>query len=132
MHFESPAHQTLSTMSVFLALLAMLSLSVWFRLSATISRGSGAQSPETTPNLDHELQILKRALSTDEKRILEEVEKESEITQDSLRFRLEWSKAKVSTIASNLDRMGLIQRRREGKTYIVFLPKTSRKKSNVA
>lgn len=70
---------------------------------------------------DKEYKILRKALSNDEKRILDEIKKAGEITQDSLRFRLEWSKAKVSTILTNLDRKGLIQRERIGKTYKVSL-----------
>lgn len=71
----------------------------------------------------NETEILKKALSSEEKKLVEEVEKAGEITQDSLRFRLEWSKAKVSSILTNLDRMGMIQRQREGKTYLVKMQK---------
>lgn len=70
-----------------------------------------------------ELAIIRKALSADENAVIGEVEKAGEITQDSLRFRLGWSKAKVSTILTNLDRMNLIQRERQGKTYNVFLVK---------
>ena len=73
-------------------------------------------------NID-ELKIIKRVLSKDERKVIKELEKTREITQDSLGFRLGWSKAKISTILSNLDRMRLIQRKREGKTYSVFLQK---------
>lgn len=73
---------------------------------------------------EHELSILKKALSKDEKLILEEIEKSGEITQDSLRYRLNFSKAKVSAIITNLDRMGLVQRERQGKTYKVFLQRS--------
>jgi len=68
-----------------------------------------------------EMEILKRALSEDEKTVLDEVRRAGEITQDSLRFRLGWSKAKLSRILTNLDKMNLIQRERVGKTYNVFL-----------
>jgi uncharacterized membrane protein len=68
-----------------------------------------------------ELEIIKRALSKDEKAILDEIRRAGEITQDSLRFRLDWSKAKLSRILTNLDKMNLIQRERVGKTYNVFL-----------
>ncbi len=71
-----------------------------------------------------ELGILKKALSDDEKAIISELEKEDKITQDSLRFRLGWSKAKISTILTNLDKKGVVQRERLGKTYNVFLSKT--------
>ncbi len=73
---------------------------------------------------EHELSILKKALSKDEKLVLEEIEKSVEITQDSLRYRLNFSKAKVSAIITNLDRMGLVQRERQGKTYKVFLQRS--------
>ncbi|OIO41182.1 hypothetical protein AUJ10_01170 [Candidatus Pacearchaeota archaeon CG1_02_31_27] len=67
--------------------------------------------------------ILRKALSDDEKKILDEIKKAGEITQDSLRFRLDWSKAKISTILTNLDKRNLIQRKRTGKTYNVYLQK---------
>ena len=72
---------------------------------------------------EKEYHILKKALSKDERIILDEIKKAGEITQDSLRFRLNWSKAKISTILSNLDKMNLIQRERIGKTYKVYLQK---------
>ena len=75
---------------------------------------------------DEEYTIIKKALSEDEKKILDEIKKAGEITQDSLRFRLDWSKAKVSTILTNLDKMHLIQRERVGKTYKVFLEKSKK------
>ena len=72
---------------------------------------------------DNELDIIKRVLSEDEKKVLNEVKKAKEITQDSLRFRLNWSKAKISTILTNLDKKGIVQRERTGKTYKVYLEK---------
>jgi len=68
-----------------------------------------------------ELEIIKRVLSDDEKAVLDEIKRAEEITQDSLRFRLEWSKAKLSRILTNLDKMNIIQRERVGKTYNVFI-----------
>ncbi len=75
---------------------------------------------------EREYSIIKKALSEDEKAILDEIKKAGEITQDSLRFRLNWSKAKVSTILTNLDKMNLIQRERIGKTYKVYLQKSQK------
>jgi uncharacterized membrane protein len=70
-----------------------------------------------------EIAIIKRVLSPDEKKLIGVVEEAGEITQDSLTFRLEWSRAKVSVIVTNLERLNILQRKREGKTYVVFLPK---------
>ncbi len=75
-----------------------------------------------------EIEIVKKVLSKDERLVINEIQKAGEITQDSLRFRLNWSKAKVSAILGNLDRVGLIQRQREGKTYKVFLQRSERSK----
>ncbi|HLD19420.1 MAG TPA: hypothetical protein VJB90_05430 [Candidatus Nanoarchaeia archaeon] len=71
-----------------------------------------------------ELSIIKNVLTKDEKRLINTVEEAGEITQDSLRFRLEWSKAKVSAIVTGLERVNILQRKREGKTYSVFLSKS--------
>src|SRR3989338_8057487 len=76
---------------------------------------------------EREYNIVRKALSEDEKAILDEIKKADEITQDSLRFRLDWSKAKVSTILTNLDKRGLIQRERIGKTYKVYLQNNKNK-----
>ena len=72
---------------------------------------------------EQEYKILRKALSEDEKKILDKIKQAGEITQDSLRFRLDWSKAKISTILTNLDKRDLIQRKRTGKTYNVYLQK---------
>ncbi len=68
-----------------------------------------------------ELKIIKKALSEDEKAVIDEITRAGEVTQDSLRFRLDWSKAKLSRILTNLDKMNIIQRERVGKTYNVFM-----------
>ena len=72
------------------------------------------------------LKIVRKKLSVDEKNMIKEIEIAGAITQDSLRARLGWSKAKVSTMLTRLDKMNLIQRERQGKTYKVFLSKDLR------
>lgn len=91
--------------------------------TAQSSQSSHAENNNQKVSREDELRIMKKALSKDELLVLEEVEKAGEITQDSLRYRLEFSKAKVSAIITSLDRMGLIQRERQGKTYKVYLQK---------
>jgi uncharacterized membrane protein len=98
--------------SITLALVAGVLASLWLKPVRT----EAAPAAKTD-----ELEIIKRALSDDEKAVLDEIRKAGEITQDSLRFRLEWSKAKLSRILTNLDKLNLIQRERVGKTYNVFL-----------
>ena len=88
-----------------------------------------SQKTEPAPSTQmDELEIIKRALSDDEKAVIDEIKIAGEITQDSLRFRLEWSKAKLSRILTNLDKLNIIQRERVGKTYNVFISKKRPKK----
>ncbi len=83
-------------------------------------------APKAASSRRQALSIVRKKLSDDEKKMLKEIETAGAITQDSLRARLGWSKAKVSTTLTRLDKMNLIQRERQGKTYKVFLSKDLR------
>lgn len=102
-------------------LMSLVSLIIALVIGTIISFYLFVERDKTSENRDY--QLIRKALSEDEKRILDEIKKTDEITQDSLRFRLNWSKAKISTILTNLDRKGLVQRERTGKTYNVYLQK---------
>ena len=104
-------------LSLAIALVAGVLVTLWLKPSM---QAQPVVPVQPTPTID-ELEIIKRALSDDEKQVLDEIRRAGEITQDSLRFRLEWSKAKLSRILTNLDKLNLIQRERLGKTYKVFL-----------
>ncbi|MCW8802163.1 MAG: hypothetical protein OQK81_02295 [Candidatus Bathyarchaeota archaeon] len=103
-------------LSLTIALVAGVLITLWLKPSMQAQ----PVTPVQLTTID-ELEIIKRALSDDEKLVLDEIRRAGEITQDSLRFRLEWSKAKLSRILTNLDKLNLIQRERFGKTYKVFL-----------
>ncbi len=120
-HMISPSQNTIAInlAALSLALLAGVLVSLWFR----------TEKPEARVARTDELEIIKRALSEDEKAVLDEIRRAGEITQDSLRFRLDWSKAKLSRILTNLDKMNLIQRERVGKTYNVFITGTRRNRN---
>lgn len=107
----NPDYTIVNLVSLTIALLAGVLVSLWLKPTKT----------EAVVAKTDELEIIKRALSDDEKAVLDEIRRAGEITQDSLRFRLEWSKAKLSRILTNLDKMNIIQRERVGKTYNVFL-----------
>ena len=113
MTFTSPAQRNLNLLALFLAIGS--GLATWLIIKEQQNNKEDVSKQE--------LEIVKKALSTDEKKMVEEVQKAGEITQDSLRFRLDWSKAKVSAILLQLDRMNLVQRERQGKTYNVFIKK---------
>lgn len=74
-------------------------------------------------NLDKSIAVLKRALTDDEMSIITMVKDTPGLTQDSLRFRTDFSKSKVSALLLNLEKKGIIQREKSGKTYKVYLSK---------
>ncbi|MBI4053501.1 MAG: hypothetical protein HY394_05715 [Candidatus Diapherotrites archaeon] len=123
----------LNAVSILAAILAAFAIAHYLKIGPGIMESPEMQGPNAGKkpaperkakiSKEQELEILKKALNGGEKKVLDEVEKAGEITQDSLRFRLGWSKAKISTILSNLDRKNLVQRERTGKTYKVFLEK---------
>ncbi|MBI1972850.1 hypothetical protein HYS50_02505 [Candidatus Woesearchaeota archaeon] len=122
MTFINPAQRNLNVAALFLALVAGLASWLLIKGKTVHPAGESVQLVPQPPAIN-ELEIIKKALSPDEKKILEEIQKAGEITQDSLRFRLGWSKAKVSAILLQLDRLNLVQRERQGKTYNVFISK---------
>jgi hypothetical protein len=115
MHPTNPDYTVAILLSITIALVAGVLVSL-------LIKPTRSQQPVAPPPVDN-LEIIKQALSDDEKAVLDEIKRAGEITQDSLRFRLEWSKPKLSRILTNLDKMNLIQRERYGKTYKVFLAK---------
>ena len=104
------------SIAIALGLGLLVSYKVKTKAAARKPAGSGQKA----------LSIVRKKLSADEKKMLKEIETAGTITQDSLRARLGWSKAKVSTTLTRLDKMNLIQRERQGKTYKVFLSKDLR------
>lgn len=107
-------------LSLVVALMVGVIVSLWLKPAAK------TETPTPAAKVD-ELEIIKSVLSEDEKLVVDEIRRAGEITQDSLRFRLEWSKAKLSRILTNLDKLNIIQRERVGKTYKVFLSEKSQK-----
>lgn len=83
------------------------------------SKRSG--TPTDKQDMDRNIQILKRALNDDEMRIIDMVKDTPGLTQDSLRFRTDFSKSKVSALILNLEKKGIVQREKSGKTYKIFL-----------
>lgn len=105
--FSEPEHVHLNLIA------GMLSLAIGAAAAVATSPRKPTECPEKG-------RILTDVLSKDEQRVIDIVKEAGEITQDSLTFRLGWSRPKVSTIITNLERMNIVQRRREGKTYVII------------
>lgn len=97
------------------ALVPGVLVALWVKTEA---RGKMVATPVAN---NDELEIIKRVLSDDNKAVVDKIRRAGEITQDSLRFRSDWSKSKLSRILANLDKLNIIQRERVGKTYNIFL-----------
>jgi len=115
MSFQTPGQANLNIAAIVGAVIA--------GAATAFGIGNREQPSPKKKDKNEELAIIRRVLSPDEKKIVALIEEAGEITQDSLVFRLEWSRAKVSVILKNLERLNVVQRKREGKTYIVFLAK---------
>lgn len=105
--FRTPEHVHLNLIAIVLGLAAGTGMAIYTRPRECAEKH----------------RIMADVLSKDEQLIVDIVKEAGEITQDSLTFRLGWQRPKLSTILTQLERMNIIQRRREGKTYVVFLAK---------
>ena len=73
-------------------------------------------------NLEKEkLSILLKGLDEFEKEVITAVREQEGITQNTLRLRVDMSKAKLSQVLGNLEKKGLIKREKERKTFAVYL-----------
>ena len=65
--------------------------------------------------------LLLRPLDDNERRVLTAIKEQNGITQATLRYRANLSKAKISQVLTDFEKKDLILRKPKGKTYQVFL-----------
>lgn len=70
---------------------------------------------------DDKFSLLLRPLGENERKVLTAIKEQEGITQSTLRYRADLSKAKVSQILADFEKKKLIERKAKGKTYSVFL-----------
>ena len=66
-------------------------------------------------------ELIIKALDDTEKKVLRAVKEQNGITQSTLRYRVDLSKAKISQILTDFEKKHLIRRELKGKTYAVYL-----------
>ena len=66
-------------------------------------------------------ELVLKAMDDNEKKVLKAIKEQSGITQSTLKFRTDLSKAKVSQILTDFEKKRLIKREEKGKTYAVYL-----------
>src|SRR3989338_1773845 len=72
-------------------------------------------------NYNDKFSLLLRPLADTERKVLIAIKEQEGITQSTLRYRADLSKAKVSQILTDFEKKNLIERKAKGKTYSVFL-----------
>ena len=66
-------------------------------------------------------ELVIKALDDNEKKVIRAVKEQEGITQSTLKYRTDLSKAKISQILTNFEKKELIKREAKGKTYSVYL-----------
>jgi len=70
---------------------------------------------------EERFEILLKGLNEEEKKIIKAVKEQDGITQQTLRFRTDLHKSKLSILLDGLEKKGLVVRKEKGKTKQVFL-----------
>ena len=65
--------------------------------------------------------LIQKAMDENEKNVFNSIKEQEGITQSTLRYRANLSKAKVSQILTDFEKKHLIKRESKGKTYSVYL-----------
>ena len=66
-------------------------------------------------------ELVLMAMDDNEKKVLKAIKEQDGITQSTLKYRTDLSKAKVSQILTDFERKHLVKREEKGKTYAVYL-----------
>jgi uncharacterized membrane protein len=103
----------LMTISFLGGMVTGISFFLWSRSSKNIIE------PENL--LKRNIMVLKKALSEDEKLLVDMISESEGITQDSIRFKTMFSKSKVSALLSELEKKDILSREKLGRTYKVFI-----------
>ncbi len=69
----------------------------------------------------NKFELMLKMLDDNEKKIINAIKEQDGITQTTLRFRTDLSKAKVSQILTGFEKKNLVRRTAKGKTYSVHL-----------
>ena len=65
--------------------------------------------------------LILKALDENEQKVLKAIKEQEGVTQSTLKFRTDLSKAKVSQILTGFEKKHLVKRELKGKTYAVYL-----------
>jgi uncharacterized membrane protein len=98
-------------------LIAILAVIIYI----VMAPGRESETTSEEKNSDELINVVERVMDKDESLIINIIKEHEGITQDSLRFKTGFSKAKISIILKELENKGIIYRERFGKTYRLYL-----------
>ena len=110
---ESAVVHYLMTLSFIGGMAAGVIFFLWSRTSL--------KHPETVSVVKRNVEVLKKALSEDERLLLDMIGESEGVTQDSIRFKTGFSKSKVSALISEMEKKDILSREKLGRTYKVFI-----------
>ena len=110
---ESAVVHYLMTLSFIGGMAAGVIFFLWSRTSL--------KQPETVSVVKRNVEVLKKALSEDERLLLDMIGESEGVTQDSIRFKTGFSKSKVSALISEMEKKDILSREKLGRTYKVFI-----------
>lgn len=70
---------------------------------------------------EDKFELVLKAMDDNERKVLKAVKEQEGITQSTLKFRTDLSKAKVSQILTDFEKKRLVKRELKGRTYAVYL-----------
>ena len=77
---------------------------------------------EKNMKIEHDkFELVLKAMDDNERKVLKAIKEQEGITQSTLKFRTDLSKAKVSQILTDFEKKHLVKREAKGKTYSVYL-----------
>src|SRR3989338_7057651 len=77
---------------------------------------------EKNMKLDQDkFQLVLKAMDENEQKVLKAIKEQDGITQSTLKFRADLSKAKISQVLTDFEKKNLVKRELKGKTYAVYL-----------
>ena len=70
---------------------------------------------------ENKFDLVLKAMDENERKVLKAIKEQDGITQSTLKYRTDLSKAKVSQILTDFEKKHLVKREAKGKTYSVYL-----------
>ena len=65
--------------------------------------------------------LVLKGMDENEKKVLKAIKEQTGITQSTLKFRTDLSKAKISQVLTDFEKKDLVRREEKGKTFELYL-----------